>query len=271
MQPPTATPNVSRTSHTSHTAEPDDRPADLVAAMAALPIGHPDRSALRDQAITAWLPMVHRLAHRYAGRGEPFDDLLQTATIGLIKAVDKFDPSLGTDFVGYAIPTVLGEIKRYFRDHAWSIRVPRRLQELRMAINQANSLLTHSLGRSATVADIARHLNVPEETVLEGLEGARAYSATSLSAPVGTDGTAELGDRIGVQDHEAELTELRLALEPAMAGLTERERRIITLRFYGNQTQTQIAEQIGVSQMHVSRLLSAALAKLRSHLDEVCA
>jgi RNA polymerase sigma-B factor len=267
MQRPTAVPTASRTHHAPGLTGQDDRAADLVAAMAALPVGHPGRAALRDRAITAWLPMAHRLAHRYAGRGEPLDDLLQTATIGLIKAMDRFDPSLGTDFVGYAIPTILGEIKRYFRDHTWSIRVPRRLQELRMAINEANSLLTHTLGRSATIADIASHLNVAEETVVEGLEGARAYSATSLSTPISADGTAQLGDRIGVEDHDVELTELRLALEPAIAHLSERERRIITLRFYGNHTQTQIAEQIGVSQMHVSRLLSAALAKLRSQLD----
>lgn len=135
-----------------------------------------------------------------------------------------------------------------------------------MAINDANNVLAHALGRAPTVADIAAHLQVTEEEVLEGLEGARAYRATSLSAPLSGDGALEVGDTLGAADHGYELTDLQLALGPALALLTERERRIVTLRFYGNQTQSQIAEQIGVSQMHVSRLLTAALAKLRTQL-----
>jgi RNA polymerase sigma-B factor len=247
-------------------ADPDSRAADLIDAMAALPLSDPSRAALRDQAIQAWLPMTQRLARRYASRGEPYDDLLQTATVGLIKAVDRFDPDRGIEFTAYAIPTILGEIKRYFRDRAWAIRVPRRLQEMRMAINDANASLSHSLGRAPTVADVAAYLDTTEEAVLEGLEGARAYSATSLSAPTSADGSLEVGDTLGTEDHGYELTDLRIALGPALATLTERERRIVTLRFYGNQTQIQIAEQVGVSQMHVSRLLTAALAKLRTHL-----
>jgi RNA polymerase sigma-B factor len=234
--------------------------------MGAVPAGHPSRPGLRDEAIEAWLPMARRLAHRYAGRGEPTDDLIQTATIGLIKAVDRFDPGFGVDFAGFAIPTIVGEIKRHFRDRTWSIRVPRRLQELRLAITAANATLTHTLGRLPTVADIAAHLNVTEEDVLEGLEGARAYSATSLSTPVSTDSATELGETLGGEDHEFELTELRIALGPAMAVLDERDRTILTLRFYGNLTQQQIAEKVGISQMHVSRLITKALLKLRIHL-----
>jgi RNA polymerase sigma-B factor len=234
--------------------------------MAALPRSDRTRAGLRDEAIAAWLPMAHRLARRYAGRGEPLDDLLQTATVGLIKAVDRFDPDRGTDFVGYAIPTILGEIKRYFRDRSWSVRVPRRLQEMRMAINDANRVLTQSLGRAPTITDIAAHLKVAEDEVLEGLEGARAYSARSLSAPVGSDGSLELGDTLGNADRGFDLTDLHLALQPALDRLTERERHIVIRRFFGNQTQLQIAEEIGVSQMHVSRLLTAALRKLRDHL-----
>ena len=131
---------------------------ELLEAMAAVPAGHPSRAALRDRAIEAWLPMARHLAHRYAGRGEPTDDLVQTAIVGLIKAVDRFDPDRGVDFAGFAIPTIVGEIKRHFRDRTWSIRVPRRLQELRLAITAANSALTHTLGRSPTVADVAAHL-----------------------------------------------------------------------------------------------------------------
>jgi RNA polymerase sigma-B factor len=240
----------------------------LIRAMASLPVGDPARVRLRERAIEAWLPMANHLARRYLGRGEPGDDLMQTATVGLIKAVDRFDPERGVDFAGFAIPTVLGEIKRHFRDRTWSIRVPRRLQELRQAISKANSVLTHTLGRSPTVPDIAVHLGMTEEEVLEGLEGARAYSATSLSTPVGADGGGlELGDTLGGDDHELDLVELRMALGPALARLDEREQKIIALRFFGNQTQSAIADELGCSQMHVSRLLSRALLKLRSSMN----
>ena len=250
-----------------HSATYADTASGLLDAMLALPVGDPSRPALRAEAIEAWLPLARHLTRRYAGRGEPTDDLIQTATVGLIKAVDRFDPGFGVDFIGFAIPTIVGEIKRHFRDRTWSIRVPRRLQELRLAITAANATLTHTLGRLPTVTDIAVHLNVTEEDVLEGLEGARAYRATSLSTPVGTDGaTTELADTLGGEDHEFELTELRIALGPALAALDERERTILTLRFYGNKTQTEIAEQVGVSQMHVSRLITKALLKLRKHL-----
>ncbi|MEU5551836.1 SigB/SigF/SigG family RNA polymerase sigma factor [Micromonospora sp. NPDC047793] len=240
--------------------------------MAVLPAGHPSRPRARDRAIEAWLPLAHHLARRYSGRGTPSDDLMQTAAMGLIKALDKFDPSRGVDFAGYAIPTIVGELKRHFRDRTWDIRVPRRLQELRMGISQANEALLQSLGRSPTVADIAAYLQVTEEEVLEGLEGARAYNAVSLSTPIG-DGTSgvELGDTLGGEDNELALAELRVALGPALATLDRRERTILTLRFYGNLTQSEIAEQIGVSQMHVSRLLSRALTKLRMRLvDAAC-
>jgi RNA polymerase sigma-B factor len=248
----------------AHTA---DNAGELLDALATMPAGHPCRPALRDRAIEAWLPLARHLANRYAGRGEPVDDLLQTAIVGLIKAIDKFDPGFGVDFAGYAIPTIIGEIKRHFRDRTWAIRVPRRLQELRLTITAANSALTHTLGRAPTVADIAAHLEITEEEVLEGLEGARAYSATSLSTPVGPDGDSELGETIGAEDHGFELAEARIALGPALAALDEREQKILTLRFFGNLTQTEIAEQVGISQMHVSRLISRSLLKLRKMLD----
>ncbi|MFC4065787.1 SigB/SigF/SigG family RNA polymerase sigma factor [Actinoplanes subglobosus] len=249
----------------------DDRASDvagdLINALAAMPAGHPSRPALRDKTIEAWLPLARHLAKRYSGRGELTDDLVQTAMVGLIKAVDRFDASRGVDFAGYAIPTILGEVKRHFRDRTWSIRVPRRLQELRLAITEANNTLTHTLGRSPQVADIAAHIGITEEEVLEGLEGARAYNATSLSTPIGADGSTELGETLtdGTDDYEA--VDTRTSLGPALAQLDDRERKIVTLRFYGNLTQQQIAEQIGISQMHVSRLLTKALAKMRGHLD----
>ncbi|AGL18062.1 SigB/SigF/SigG family RNA polymerase sigma factor [Actinoplanes sp. N902-109] len=239
---------------------------ELLREMAAIPAG-PERAALRDEAIRTWLPLARHLAHRYTGRGEPDDDLLQIATLGLIKAIDRFDPSRGIEFVGFAIPTVLGEIRRHFRDRTWSVRVPRRMQELRLAITEASNALTQTLGRSPTVPDIAKHLNITEEEVLEGLEGARAYSARSLSIPVTEDGSTTLGDTLGETDHDMELAELRVALGPAMATLEERERTILSLRFFGNLTQSEIAERIGVSQMHISRLITRSLAKLRTQLN----
>jgi RNA polymerase sigma-B factor len=246
-----------------------DSATDLLLAMTALPAQHPSRPGLRAKAIEAWLPLANHLAHRYSGRGEPTDDLIQTAAVGLIKAIDKFDPTRGVDFAGYAIPTIIGELKRHFRDRTWDIRVPRRLQELRLAISEANSNLLQTLGRSPTVTDIATHLNLTEEEILEGLEGARAYNAVSLSTPTGDGERAtELGDMLGSDDNEYELAELRVALGPALATLDEREQKILTLRFYGNLTQSQIAEQIGVSQMHISRLLARALTKLRGQLGE---
>jgi RNA polymerase sigma-B factor len=251
-------------SSTGTRAAADDA-GELLVALAAVPVGHPSRPGLRVRVIEAWLPLAGHLASRYAGRGEPDDDLLQTAVVGLIKAVDKFDPDLGTDFPGYAIPTVLGEIKRHLRDRTWTIRVPRRLQGLSLAVAAATGTLTHRLCRSPTVAEIAAHLEITEEEVLEGIEGARAQDAASLSAPV--PGTGGLDEHLGVEDRGYELAEARVALGPALASLDEREQRILTLRFYGNLTQTEIAEQVGISQMHVSRLIGQALAKLRGQLE----
>jgi RNA polymerase sigma-B factor len=241
-----------------------DHAEETIRALMALAADDPRRPVARQQAIEAWVPMAHRLARRFTGRGEHDDDLRQVAVVGLIKAVDGYDDERG-DFAAYAIPTVVGEVKRHFRDRTWSIRVPRRLQEMRIAINNANRTLSHTLGRSPTVADIAAHLGVTEEDVLEGLEGAQAYHAVSLSTPVGTDST-ELGDTFGGDDHGFALAEARVDLGPALQALDPRERRILVLRFYGNMSQTQIAEQVGVSQMHVSRLITRALAKLRSRM-----
>jgi RNA polymerase sigma-B factor len=241
--------------------------SDLIIEFARTPADDPLRAARRDRAIQAWLPLARHLARRYHGRGEPLGDLTQVAVLGLIKAVDRYETDRGVEFSGFAVPTIIGEIKRHFRDRTWFIKVPRRLQELRLAITAANNELTHLLGRSPTVADVAGHLGITEEEVLEGLEGARAYAATSLSTPAGEDGSGELGDTFGAVDHGYELTELRVALGPALAALDPREQRILSLRFYGNFTQSEIAAEVGVSQMHVSRLLTKALAKLRVALD----
>lgn len=246
-----------------------DSASQLLFTLVAMPAHHPSWEDLRRQTIEAWLPLAHHLAGRYSGRGESLEDLVQTAAIGLIKAIDKFDPGRGVGFPGYAIPTILGELRRHFRDHTWDVRVPRRLQELRLNIAEANQILLQALGRSPAVADIATHLGISEEEVLEGLEGARAYRAVSFSTPTrDSDRPAELGDMLGADDAEFELTELRVALAAALATLDEREQRILNLRFYGGMTQSQIAGHIGVSQMHVSRLLSRALSKLRGQLAD---
>lgn len=249
----------------------DDVATDLLTTLARMPQGHPDRAAVRDQAIERLLPLAQHLARRFRERGEPYDDLVQTATVGLIKAVDRFDPDHGTDFAGFAVPTIIGEIKRHFRDRTWAVRVPRRLQELRLMINEANATLTGELGRSPTVAQVAAHLGISEEDVLEGMEGARAYKATSLSRPVAGDdeaGTA-LGDLLGGDDPGYATVEARATLAKALRALPERERQIILLRYCGNMTQQQIAERVGVSQMHVSRLLTRTLTRLRDELGDI--
>jgi RNA polymerase sigma-B factor len=239
----------------------------LLTSLAKLSTDDPRRPKVRDRAIQAWLPLARHLAQRFHGRGEPLDDLVQIATVGLIKAIDRFDPEYGNDFAAYAVPTVVGEIKRHFRDRTWDVRVPRRLQELKLDINEATSTLSQRLGRSPTVADIAEHLKRSEDEILEGLEGARAYSAVSLQSLVGNgeDGT-ELGDLFGVEDHELALAEYRASLGPALDALSPREQKIVVLRFFGNLTQTQIAERVGISQMHVSRLLARSLATMRDQL-----
>ncbi|MEV6634814.1 SigB/SigF/SigG family RNA polymerase sigma factor [Actinoplanes sp. NPDC051470] len=253
---------------TAAAAAADARATELVNTMAALPLGHPDRPRLRGQAIEAWMPMAKRLTRRYANRGESFDDLLQTAAIGLIKAVDGFDATRGVDFVGYAIPTILGEIKRYFRDKAWTLRIPRRLQELRLAIAAAQADLSHDLQQAPTVADVAGRLGVSEEEVLEAMEAGHAYRAVSLSAPLGDGEDSAISDTLAAEEAGYARAELNVALPPALASLDNRERRIVVQYFYGNQTQACIAEQLGISQMHVSRLLSRALKNLRGQLSE---
>jgi RNA polymerase sigma-B factor len=250
----------------SDRAAEDEAASALVETFAATDPSSPDRSALRERVIEAWLPLAAHLTRRYAGRGEPADDLFQVAVVGLIKAVDRYDLSHGVDFAVFAIPTVLGEIKRHFRDRCWSLRVPRRLQELRLAITAANNELTQSLGRAPTVADVATHLKISEDEVLEGLEGGRAYTATSLSTPLNDGSNLELGDTLGAEDGGFERMENLVSLRPALAKLDERERAILALRFSGNLSQAEIGERLGISQMHVSRLLAKTVARLRTEL-----
>jgi RNA polymerase sigma-B factor len=240
---------------------------DLIHALAGTPADDPGRPALRARVIEQWMPLARQLARRYRDRGEPIDDLVQTATLGLIKAVDRFDPTLGAYFAGFAIPTILGELRRHFRDQTWAVRVPRRTQELCLATMDATRTLTTTLGRSPTVADIAERLGISDDDVLEGLDAGRFYVAASLSQPATRDSDTELGATLGSDDHDLELAELRLALGSAVKVLDQRERTILALRFYGNLKQAEIGELVGISQMHVSRLIVQALAKLRTQFD----
>ncbi|WP_084680823.1 SigB/SigF/SigG family RNA polymerase sigma factor [Frankia sp. CeD] len=241
----------------------------LFVRLAELPEDDPERSAVRDQLVRMPLPLVESLARRFRNRGEPLDDLVQVATIGLIKSVDRFDPERGVEFSTYATPTIVGEIKRHFRDKGWAIRVPRRLQELKLSLTKATSELSQTLGRSPTVSEIARHLQMSEDDVLEGLESANAYSAVSLDAPdSGDDEAPAVADTLGVQDESLEGVEYRESLKPLLEKLPAREKRILLLRFFGNMTQSQIATELGISQMHVSRLLARTLAQLRRGLLE---
>jgi RNA polymerase sigma-B factor len=235
--------------------------------MAAMSDDSPMRSRLRDEVICACLPVVRRIATRFHGRGETVDDLVQVATIGLIKSVDRFDVSRETQFLSYATPTILGEIKRHFRDKGWSVKVSRPMQELSLEINRALPDLTQRLGRTPLIADIAEHLGVPVAEVIGGLDCGQAYSARSLSSPVGgPDSGMSLGDLMGGEDPEMESVADRTTLRALLADVPERERQILTLRFFGNLTQSEIAERIGVSQMHVSRLLTRTLKDLRERL-----
>lgn len=247
-----------------------DRAHQLLRELAAIPDGQPARAELRAAAIEAWLPLAQQLARRYAGRGEPLEDISQTASVGLIKAIDRFEPERGTDFVAFAMPTILGEIRRYFRDRTWDLRVPRRLQELRLAIRAASESLAQELRHSPTTGELAADLAVSRDEIVEGMGAGRAYSVLSLDASVVTAGgtETELGELLGEEDSDLAFVELRMTLAPALARLPERERLILCLRFYGNQTQTEIAERIGVSQMHVSRLLSRSLAMLREAITD---
>jgi len=249
------------------TPEQRERSRELLLALSQLPPDDPARAPLRDELVQGHLPLVEYLARRFSGRGEPLDDLIQVATIGLIKAIDRFDPERGVEFSTYATPTIAGEVKRHFRDKGWAIRVPRRLQELKLALTRASADLTHKLGRAPTVAELAAQLEISEEDVLEGLESAHAYSTVSLDAPDSEedDGPA-VADSLGMVDDALEGVEYRASLKPLLEALPPREKRILVLRFFGGMTQSQIASELGISQMHVSRLLARTLARLREGL-----
>jgi len=241
----------------------DDDLAHRLALLARMPVGSVAHGTLRQQIVESQLALVHHLAQRFRGRGEPYDDLVQVGTIGLLNAVDRFDPSRGS-FTGFAVPTILGEIRRHFRDRGWALRVPRRLQDLGRQIAAVREQLTHEFGRSPTVQEIALTLDADPDLVLEALDTATAYATVPL--PSSPDDSEP--DRLGILDEGLELVEHRATLRPLLARLPTRERTILALRFVRGMSQSQIAAEVGVSQMHVSRLLSRSLTVLREGLTE---
>jgi RNA polymerase sigma-B factor len=241
----------------------------LFALLADPGVGGSERERVRDELVGLHLPLVGHCARRFRNRGEPMEDLVQVGTIGLLKSVDRFDPDRGVEFSTYATPTILGEIRRYFRDKGWAIRVPRRLQELRMAIAASSADLTHTLGRSPTPRELAAELGLTVEEIVEGIESGNAYATLSLDAgDHNPSGEGTILDLLGVDDENLATIEVRESIRPLLDALDAREKRILTLRFFRNMTQAQIAEEIGISQMHVSRLLRRALAAMHGRLDD---
>ncbi len=229
--------------------------------------GEQDQEA-REELITRYLPLVRGLARRFASRGQPVEDLIQVGSIGLIKAIDRFDAERGVELSTYATPTIMGEIKRYFRDKGWAVKVPRALQDLNVRLNKVIEHLTTELNRSPTIADMALACGVTEEEVLEALESGRAYNSLSLygGGSGDDDDSFEILDCLGDEEGAYEVVEQRRFLAPAMERLDERERLILHLRFFEGMTQTQIAARVGISQMHVSRLIRKAIEVLRQEM-----
>jgi RNA polymerase sigma-B factor len=221
----------------------------------------------RELLVQRHLPLVRSLARRYAGRGEALEDIEQVGAIGLIKAIDRYELEREVALTTYATPNVVGEIKRHFRDKGWAIRIPRGLQELNAKMSSTIERLTGQLGRSPSIAEIAVELDASPEQVLEAMEAGSAYSPVSLNAGTGDDGDLDPMETIGSEDEEFERSEQRASLEPALQALPSREREILRMRFEEGMTQTQIAEQVGVSQMHVSRLIRKSLSRMRSELS----
>jgi RNA polymerase sigma-B factor len=226
-------------------------------------------AAARAELVERFLPLARQLARRYQRTNEPLDDLMQVASVGLVKAIDRFDPSRGTAFSTYAVPTILGELKRYFRDSGWAVHVPRGMQERVMKLDTAAQELHRKLGRSPSPKELAAQLELSEEEVLEAMEAASAYDAVSLEQqrsgdPDNGSGSDTFQDKLGTEEERYELVEYGATIAPTLKALSPRERLILHLRFVEDMTQSEIAERIGVSQMHVSRLIRRSLARLRT-------
>ncbi|WP_353945748.1 RNA polymerase sigma factor SigF [Streptomyces sp. HUAS MG91] len=247
----------------------DDAPdtTEAFTRLCDLPDG-PERTALRREVVEAWLPMADRLAGRFRNRGESLDDLRQVAALGLVKAVDRYDPERGNAFESYAVPTVTGEIKRHFRDHMWTLHVPRRVQDLRNRVRFAQHELSQTVsGRAPTLSEIADRAGLTEDETRTGLEALESFTALSLDAELpGSDDGYSLVDALGAADPALDTVVDREAVKPRIAELPEREQRILYMRFFGDMTQSRIAEQLGISQMHVSRLITRCCDRLRDQV-----
>ncbi|MFJ2745760.1 RNA polymerase sigma factor SigF [Streptomyces sp. NPDC087440] len=245
----------------------DDAPdtTEAFRRLADLPDGH-ERDVIRQEIVNAWLPMAERLAGRFRNRGESLEDLRQVAALGLVKAVDRYDPEHGAVFESFAVPTITGEIKRHFRDHMWTLHVPRRVQDLRNRVRTAHQELAQTMvGRSPTVAEIAAQAKMTEEEALAGLEALDSFTALSLDAELpGSDDGYSLVDAIGGPDPALDVIVDREAIKPGLRRLPEREKRILYMRFFRDMTQSSIAEDLGLSQMHVSRLITRCCTQLRA-------
>lgn len=245
---------------------------DVVVMFRELAALDPDSAAYRRQReaiVERCLPLADHIARRFRGRGEAHEDLVQVARVGLLNAVNRFDVDAANDFLAFAVPTMMGEVRRYFRDHGWSLKVPRRLKELNVRMNSAKSELTHRLNRAPTPSELAEYLGMDRAEIVEGLVAANAYSTRSTEQETMLNGDGDgltLLDTIGGPDENIQRVIDIQTVQPLLASLPARDRLVLQLRFFDNRTQSQIAEQIGVSQMHVSRLLSRALATLREQV-----
>jgi RNA polymerase sigma-B factor len=224
-----------------------------------------------EELVDRFMPLARRLAARYAGGAEPFDDLVQVASVGLVKAIDRFDPERGTAFSTFAVPTILGELKRHFRDRGWSVHVPRDVQERILKVEKAMAELPAKLGHTPTVQEIGQRIEASDEEVLEAMHASQGHHAVSLDATSSmgdSDEPAPLRDRIGSEDLSFDTVEYGEAIGPVLREISERDRRVLHLRFVEDLTQSEIAERVGVSQMHVSRILRATIEKLRQRIPE---
>lgn len=244
----------------------DDLEPDL-RRLAAMDADDPERAPLRDRLIAEFLPLVYNLAARFRSRNHSLEDIEQAGMLGLVKAVDRYDPDSATGGpLGYLVPSVRGELLRHLRDHSWALRVPRDLKDRSVGVNRATATLTQQLGRAPRPSELAEELDTPVSEIVETLQALESYRPTSLDSP-SPDGETTLGERLGQDDSDLELASLRGELRARLDELPARERRILLLRFYGNKTQSEIAAEVGLSQMHVSRLLARSVATLREALS----
>ncbi|MFR9749785.1 SigB/SigF/SigG family RNA polymerase sigma factor [Nocardia sp. 004] len=241
----------------------------LLEKLVRMPADDPCRGPLRESIVRRCLPLADHIARRFTGRGESYDDLYQIASLAVVLAVDRFDSAKGTSFLAFAIPTIMGEVRKHFRDHTWAVRVPRRIQEMQLDIGPAIEVIAQREGRMPTATDIAVELNADIEEVIQGLIAGNAYRTSSLENPLeypdpDTSATADVLEVLGDEDSGYELTDNALSVSPLLTELTDFERAVLRLRFFAGQSQASIAEQLGVSQMHISRILSRVLDRLRT-------